>query len=182
MEDKSSVSYFENVALWILEIDWGPPYYFCTNPPCLSPYTPAQGCNIRRYPLDPTFSTCSISWRTVDSAKCGQTLFEFTTGHVHILWRLKDWWLGSLEGSLCLSFSFHQLMWELTLKSSERGWWMVTMTIRFLLASSVSSTTIWLAVMLSRPVVGSSSKITPAMTSSLSRRLVAHWNTIDWEQ
>lgn len=29
-----------------------------------------------------------------------------------------------------------------TLKSSERGWWMVTMTILFLLASSASSTTI----------------------------------------
>lgn len=83
---------------------------------------------------------------------------------------------------ICHFLSFLQFISKHTLKSSERGWWMVTMTIRFLLASSASSTTIWLAVMLSRPVVGSSNRITPATTSPQWRHhlpagLVTHWNT-----
>lgn len=48
----------------------------------------------------------------------------------------------------------------LTWKSSERGWWMVRITMRSLRASSTRKTTIWLAVMQSRPVVGSSNSMT----------------------
>lgn len=50
----------------------------------------------------------------------------------------------------------------LTWKSSERGWWMVRITMRFLRASSARRTTIWFAVMQSRPVVGSSNSMIAA--------------------
>ena len=50
----------------------------------------------------------------------------------------------------------------LTWKSSERGWWMVRITMRSLRASSARTTTIWFAVMQSRPVVGSSNSMTSA--------------------
>lgn len=50
----------------------------------------------------------------------------------------------------------------LTWKSSERGWWMVRITMRSLRASSARRMTIWFAVMQSRPVVGSSNIMTSA--------------------
>jgi hypothetical protein len=52
----------------------------------------------------------------------------------------------------------HPFTWN----SSERGWWIVRITMRPLRANCVRRTMIWFAVMQSRPVVGSSNIMTSA--------------------